>query len=443
MNSILQQLIKDGTLTKKEVLLVAVSGGIDSMTLLHFLKVEGYIVKAIHCNFQLRGEESEQETKMIQSFCESKNIPFLFQYSDAKKYADTHKLSLQMAAREIRYSWFEELVGRNEGKFVLTAHHRQDQVETFFINLLRGSGLKGLKGIPVKNKFVIRPFLNISRSQIEQYAKANQVPYHHDSSNFEKKYLRNKIRHELLPVLKTINPSYEQTLQGEMKIISEAHQLLLSQLEKMKADCTCYHNKALYVSKHKLKNSETPQLLLHHILYPLGFNPTKIQNILDGIENESGNLFYSESYRLTSDRENWILEKQSEIPLQDQTYDLQHGLILDGMIFQAEELEDSQFFHESQKISIDINKLSAPLILTHWQQGDRFYPLGMQGSKKLSDYFVSQKMSKSDKEHQWILRSGDEIVWVVGRRLDSRFAVSAETKKSLVITIQNEREYTF
>ena len=424
--------------TKLDSLIVAVSGGVDSMVLLHILHSNGFKVTAAHCNFQLRGVDSDSEMNLINDYCSQNQIPFLLKIADAKSYADEKKVSIQMAAREIRYDWFTQLVESTDAKFVLTAHHLQDQVETFFINLIRGTGINGLKGIPSKNNFIRRPFLEADKNSILDYANKHKVPYLNDKSNIETKYLRNKIRLDLLPILRSINPSLDQTIQREMKIFEELNEFLKYYLSLEKSKCVNEKEGIYWVDKSLIAGNKLSKLLLHHIFSEFGFDPDTIDQIELSINTQSGKIFYSKDYFVVSDRKFWIVKSGSKVESSDQEkYLLKDKLFLQSKKFIVDTFSGAHYFNQHDKISLDADKIDAPLNLGKFRKGDRFFPIGMTGSKKLSDFFVSKKMSLLEKEDQLILRCGDEVVWIVGKRMDRRYCVSESTVKTIVITIEN------
>ena len=437
LEAVISNIESKNLFSRMDQLLVAVSGGVDSMVLLHFLHSKGFSVQAVHCNFQLRYPDAETEFNLVKSFCEEKEIPFQYAEFNTKQFANEKRISIQMAARDLRYNWFNELLNRKEGKYILTAHHLQDQTETFFINLLRGSGLNGLKGIPEKNRQIIRPFLLTDKKIILEYATFYNVPFLNDKSNSERKYLRNKIRLDLLPLLRSLNNSFDKTLQAEMKVIAEANAFINLQFEEISKKCCCMENDVLKIEKSFFASCTFATLLLHYILSPHGFNSSQITDILNSAHSISGKLFHSDTHTLASDRNHWVVSHLYQENI-DELIVMDSPIKVLNKTFSIELKDGPVYMNEKNKVAFDANLIKFPLRVTLWQPGDRFFPLGMKGSKKLSDYFVAQKMNFFQKRNQLLIKSVNDIVWVVQKRSDSRFAVNSATKCSLIISISDE-----
>ncbi|MEM0575613.1 tRNA lysidine(34) synthetase TilS [Flavobacterium polysaccharolyticum] len=414
-------------------LLLAVSGGLDSMVLLHLLEQLPCTIAIAHCNFQLRGIESFEDQSFVQEYALQHQIPFFCTQFDTQAFANDYKLSTQVAARELRYDWFYEQLELHQFDFVLTAHHADDNLETFLINLSRGTGLDGLSGIPAQNEAVIRPLLPFSRTAIEEYAKVNNLQWREDSSNASDKYLRNQIRHHLVPMLKELNPDFlkafgmtQEYLQQAQELVSDAASMVYQQVAREDGDTIYFDLKQLM----RLPNYAS---YLYQWLKEYGFSAW--DDIYNLVDSQSGKQVFSADYRLLKDRDFFILspiqEPEKEIFFIEKNQDkvkiplkLQFCKVTD--IYKA----------DSSAIFVDESKLAYPLVLRKWQEGDFFYPLGMNGkSKKVSKFFKDEKISLLDKENTWLLCSNEAIVWVIGMRADERFKVEHTTNTIIKIEL--------
>ena len=416
-------------------LLLAVSGGLDSMVLVHLFQQLDYEIVVLHCNFQLRGVESFGDQQFIQEYTSQNGISFSFTQFDTEAFAKDYKLSTQLAARELRYSWFYEQLEIQKGDYVLTAHHADDNLETFLINLSRGTGLDGLTGIPAQNDIVIRPLLPFTRQEIEEYATQNKLVWREDSSNTSDKYLRNKIRHHLIPVLKELNPnfmnSFEKTqtyLQESQELVADAAIMVYQQVAKEK-------DGDIYFDINQLLKLPNYTSYLYQWLTEFGF--TAWEDIYDLVTNQSGKQVFAPQFRLIKDRDYLILS-----PLKLAT-DKQEFLIESSqskvnfplnLLFSGVDVIEST---SNSTIFVDQEKLQFPLVLRRWDEGDVFQPFGMGGkSKKVSKLFKDEKLSLIEKENVWLLCSESQVIWVVGIRQDERFKIDSKTKKILKIAIE-------
>jgi len=420
-------------LTNKKLLL-AVSGGIDSMVLLDLFKKSDFEIAIAHCNFQLRGQESNDDQTFIENYSKENTIPLFVTQFDTKAFAEDFKLSIQVAARELRYKWFYELLKSNKYDYVLTAHHADDNIETFLINLSRGSGLEGFTGIPLQNDKTIRPLLNFGRDEIFNYAKENNIKWREDSSNASDKYLRNKIRQEIVPVLKTLNPnllsSFQNTienLQQSMSLVDDASRIVY---RKVVLD----EENQKKINLKELLQLPNYKAYLYQWLNPFGFKAWN--DIYNLVESQSGKQILSEGFKLLKDREYLILAPQSKID-KNEKYRIEQGQKEVNFHIKLSFCQISSISNASNKtIFVDENKLKYPLILRRWGEGDVFYPLGMNGkSKKVSKFFKDQKLSLIEKENTWLLCSDDQIVWIVGIRQDERFKIEKTTKQIIQIAL--------
>ena len=414
-------------------LLLAVSGGLDSMVLLHLLQQLPYTIAIAHCNFQLRGIESFEDQSFVQNYALQHQIPFYYTQFDTQAFANDYKLSTQVAARELRYDWFYEQLELHQFDFVLTAHHADDNLETFLINLSRGTGLDGLSGIPAQNDAVLRPLLPFSRAAIEEYAKANNLQWREDSSNASDKYLRNQIRHHLVPILKELNPDFlkafgmtQEYLQQAQELVADAASMVYQQVAREEGNTVYFDLKQLL----RLPNYAS---YLYQWLKEYGFSAW--DDIYNLVDSQSGKQVFSSEYRLLKDRDFFILspiqEPEKELYFIEKNQD-KVKIPLKLQFCKVADINKA----DSSAIFVDESKLAYPLVLRKWQEGDFFYPLGMKGkSKKVSKFFKDEKIALLDKENTWLLCSNDAIVWVIGMRADERFKVENITNTILKIEL--------
>lgn len=417
---------------RERPLLLACSGGVDSVVLAHLCVAADLRVTLAHCNFQLRGDESDGDEAFVRNLSYELGVGVMVQSFDTEKYAEAHRGSIQMAARELRYQWFHEVLDTGEFDFVLTAHHADDDLETFLINLSRGTGIEGLSGIPVQNEKVIRPLLNFSRQEILSYAKDNTLQWREDSSNSESKYLRNKIRLDIVPQLKTLHPTFLKNFMRTQAHLEQTQSLVRHHMEEIRARLFESEGDTIRISVEKLQELKPTAGYLYELFQAYGF--TEWNDVEGLLHAMSGKEVLSKTHRLVKDRTHlilspietgpeevfWILDnvKELEIPI--------------NIRFQnVKKVENTG----RNVIYLDKEKLNFPLQLRNWEKGDYFYPYGMKGKKKLSKFFKDEKVDVISKEKQWLLCSDDAIVWVVGRRADERFKVEDSTKEILKITL--------
>ena len=423
---------KHRLLSASDKVLVGLSGGADSVALLSVLVKLGYTCIALHCNFHLRGEESVRDEKFAQAFADKLHVPFCKIDFKTEQYAHENHLSIEMAARELRYAWFEDMRIRLQAQAIAVAHHRDDSIETLLMNLVRGSGIRGLVGIRPRNQYVIRPLLAVSRKEILSWLEEQQCTYVTDSTNLSDAYTRNFIRLRVLPLLEEINPSVRQTLSRTADHLSAAETIYLSVLEKARQELWVKDK----LSIEKLMQYPSPETILYELLQPFGFSRQVASDVFRSLEGESGKVFYTDSYRLVKDREYLLLSKREQISSITYTYSLEAGQWQEPFSFSFEMIQkDADFaFQVSKDIAyFDADKLDSVLQLRRWQQGDWFIPFGMKGRKKVSDYFSDHKFTLEQKENAWLLCSGQSVIWLVGERSDNRFRVSADTKRILIV----------
>lgn len=425
-----QYIIQHQLLSGEKPVVVGISGGADSVALLHILVSLGYKCIAAHCNFNLRGDESSRDEQFTTDFTQRLQVPLCKISFETNKYAQENRLSVEMAARELRYRWFEELLNTYDADAVAVAHHRDDSVETLLINLTRGSGLTGLTGIKPKNGNVVRPLLCVSREDIYAYIENNGLEYVTDSSNSSDIYTRNFIRLKVIPLLEEINPSVKASLARTANHLYDASLIYNHSIEEARR--VIIQNNRLSISA--LLSFPAPATILYEMLKPYGFSRTVCESIFTVLEKDSGKIFYSSTHRLLKDRSDLLIDVLSGednraylINLEDDNVDLPVELKPEIVVIK----EDYQIEKDRKFAYFDFDKLSFPLVLRHWQEGDWFVPFGMKGKKKISDYFSDKKFSLFDKEKTWLLCSGQDVIWIVGERTDNRYRIEKTTKRVL------------
>lgn len=419
---------------KDKKLLIAISGGVDSVVLTHVLHQLSFDVSLAHCNFQLRDNESDLDEEFVKELGKKLNSQTFTTRFDTKEFAEENKLSTQVAARELRYQWFDELVEKNQFDYVLTSHHTDDNLETFLINLTRGTGLEGLTGIPAINGKIIRPLLPLSRQEILEFAEKNSINWREDASNSETKYLRNKIRHEIVPKLKEINPSLLDSFGKTSGFLKESQQIINDRIEDISSDIISTENDIQKINIKELNTLSNPKAYLYQLLKEYGF--TEWSDVYNLLSAQSGKQVFSNTYRLLKDRDFLILSGIKK--LEEETYFVEEDSkeIEYPICLKIEQSKDV-LSEESNQIFVDKDLLKFPLSVRKWQNGDYFCPSGMRGKKKLSKFFKDEKFSLLEKENIWLLcNSNNDIVWIVGKRQDNRYKATKTTTNSLKITYQ-------
>lgn len=418
---------------------LAISGGIDSVCLLDLCHNSGIKLVLAHCNFNLRGTESMEDERFVSELSAQYGFKLHIKSFETKEYAQEKKLSIQMAARELRYSWFQELMLENEYEGILVAHNKDDIIETFFINLSRGSGIRGLTGIKAKSSGIIRPLLFAERQDIEHYIEIKGIDYREDSSNSDEKYLRNAIRSKIIPELKDIQPSFLSNIHHSINLLNFASTIFKSKLDNIIKTALVKEKGTSRISiKGLIENQVNPELLFE-LITEYGFNYTQCQNILAVLTENSGKRFFSTTHELLIDREALFIKPKKHavidaIEIKDKEQMNQIASILD--FHEVNWTTSSKIPKEKSIALFDAKKLTFPLLLRKWKHGDTFIPLGMQNKKKLSDFFIDQKFSSFEKDECWLLCSQGKIAWVVGHRIDDRFKISPDTKEAYLFEVK-------
>ena len=428
-------------IAEDEKVILALSGGIDSMVLMDLLQKAKVEFVAAHCNFHLRGEESDGDDWFVRKFAEKRGIQCFVKHFETEKYATNHGISIEMAARDLRYGWFEQLRQELGCDKIAVAHHADDQAETFFINLLRGAGLNGLKGMKPHNGVIIRPLLWASREQIRKYAVENHIVWREDHTNVESVYLRNRIRNQLLPVFDELQPKARQGLYKSLEHLSAENELYRSLLKEKLVQIVERDGEIQRLPYSKIIKAEVPEpvegptysfQLLFEWLRQYGFNTDQCHFIFDAIGTGVGNQYCSTTHRLVIGRDELQLFEIKEDSNDEIQIEIGEEKILSPVHLCFSKLEKTpDFVIDKSPIvaQLDFDKLKFPLTLRRWRHGDRFHPFGMKGSKLLSDFFVDQKFSEYQKQNVWLLVSADDdILWVVGYRIDDHFKIGNDTK---------------
>ncbi|MFP4524974.1 MAG: tRNA lysidine(34) synthetase TilS [Bacteroidales bacterium] len=421
---------------EKDKILLGVSGGVDSMVMLDlFIKTEVKVGIA-HVNFQLRGNEADDEQDFVRKYAMNKDIAFHTVAFDTHDYANEKGVSVQVAARQLRYNWFEEIRRKHGYSCVAVAHNKNDEVESLLINLTRGTGIRGITGIKPKQNNVIRPVLFAERKEIMEYASLHNVPFKEDSSNLSVKYSRNRIRHNIIPEFENINPRFIHTVAENIERFQSVCNIYDQWISEVKNDIVTWENETVYIDIEALKNYEEKNTILFEILREFTFTKEVTKEIFKSVDSDSGKCFYSQSHKLIKDRQYLIVAPLQQV--EQRRYYIEKGTeqvtVPVRMTLREVEKNGDYIIPKDRNIaSLDYDKLVFPLIIRKWEKGDYFKPLGLNHYKKLSDFFIDRKYSLVDKERVWLLTSGEKIVWVIGDRIDDNFKVTPYTRKVLQV----------
>ena len=433
MIQLLKKHIEDNALfTAGDRILIACSGGADSVALAHLLKESGYHIGLAHCNFQLRGTASGQEEQSADELAKLLDVPIFIKRFNTREYAEERRIGIQEAARKLRYDWFESIAKANNYSRIATAHHKDDQLETYLFHIMRGSYWSGFTGVPVLNGMVARPLLVFTKAELLTYLSDNNYTWKHDQSNDSVDYSRNKIRHEVIPKMKEIRPGFDKNVFRQIELFKEVNHLLDDFLDQLSNSLIQLTSEGLLIRIEELKEMKYKRLWLTSIARDYAFTASRVDEILSLIDSENGKAIYSASHRIIRERD-MLMITPLPIELDAETYFIQQG---DTELLHPIELH---LKYERGKSAIEINEslaqmdadqLSFPLVLRKWKNGDRFQPLGMEGNQLLSDYFVQNKLSQIEKEATWIIESGSKIIWIVGRRIAHHVRLTEQTKKT-------------
>ncbi|MDC0652084.1 tRNA lysidine(34) synthetase TilS [Flavobacteriaceae bacterium] len=415
-------------------LLIAISGGIDSVVLAHLCSQLNLNFSLCHCNFNLRGQESDDDEAFVTSLAKTLKTPVYTTSFETEKYATKNKVSIQVAARDLRYTWFYKLLDANQYDYVLTAHNTNDNLETFIINLTRGSGLEGFTGIPPVNQKSVRPLLAFSRDDITLFAIKNGIVWREDRSNASIKYVRNKVRHKVIPILKELNPHVLESFQNTIEYLNESQSIINDAVKNITANVVSYKNDVLKISCKEIEKFSNKKAYLYQLLQAYGF--TAWNDIVDLISAQPGKQVFSDTHRLLKDRNFLILTTINK------SQSIKGPILIDQKVSEITnpikltiQNTDDYTSKNKEQIIIDKDLVNYPLSLKKWHHGDAMYPTGMIGSKKISQLFKDNKLSLLDKEKIWILADAkDHIIWVIGLRQDRRYLANKTSKNRLKIS---------
>lgn len=425
---------------KDKRLLIAISGGLDSIVLTQLLSSLNFDVTLAHCNFQLREKESDLDEEFVKNLSKKMSSQIFVKKIDTETYTKKHKLSTQIAARELRYNWFQELIKKYNYDYLLTAHHADDNLETFLINLTRGSGLEGFTGIPKINGNIVRPMLPFSRAEIQKYAEKNNIKWREDASNASTKYVRNKIRHKVIPILKELNPSLLETFAKTTENLQESQQIIEDRIEDVSLNIIKKDfSTSLEMTKlniEKINQLSNPKAYLYQLLK--GENFTEWNDVYNLLSAQSGKQVFSKTHRLLKDRNFLILSKRDFSTALEKTFEIKESQseIIKPIHLTFKEVQEKTT-ENKRTIYLDKDLLKYPLTIKKWGNGEYICPIGMKGSKKISKFFKDLKYSLIDKENTWLLyNNNNEVIWIIGERQDRRFSITKNTKKTVKITLK-------
>ena len=445
---------KENLFQPKDKLLLAVSGGVDSVVLCELCKLAGFDFVIAHCNFQLRGEESKRDEQFVRELTKKYNVEIFVKKFDTEKYAEENKLSIQVAARELRYGWFNQIVNgqlsmvNSHAGFIrhspltihhiLTAHHANDNIETLLINFFKGSGINGLRGILPKHGNIIRPLLFAKKEELIEFAKENNLSYVEDSSNVSDKYTRNYFRNQLIPSVQKVFPQVEDNLLNNIQRFKDIETLYQQSIELHKKKLLEKKGEEIHIPVLKLFKSDPLPTIVYEIIKDFGFTSNQTEDVIKLLNSDSGKYVQSHTHKIIKNR-NWLIITSSLTTVAENILIEEEDKVVE---FLNGKLEMKQISAAGYKLSgsesiaqLDSDEIKFPLLLRKWKQGDYFYPLGMKKKKKLSRFFIDQKLSLTEKENIWMLEMNKKIIWIVGKRIDDRFKITPKTKNILKISL--------
>jgi tRNA(Ile)-lysidine synthase len=430
---------KNNLFQQKDKLLIAVSGGIDSVVLCELCKQASFDFAIAHCNFQLRGEDSNRDEKFVQQLAVKYGVPFYIKHFDTNTISKQEKKSIEETARDLRYTWFEELRIAHHLNYILTAHHADDNIETVAMQFFRGTGIKGLRGILPKQNHIIRPLLFAKRAQLETFLANNNLTHITDHTNFENDYTRNHFRNNILPLIEKSYPGAKENILKNIARFAGVAELYGQSIAQQKKRLLEHKGNEIHIPVLKLLKTTPLETIVYEIIKDYGFTAHQTTDVINLLQSETGKYIQSSTHKIIKNR-NWIIISPN------QSAEAQHILIEENdtsIKFADKVIELQKLKNENYKIQnntsiaqISLDAIQFPLLLRKWKQGDYFYPLGMQKKKKLSRFFIDQKLSLSDKQNTWIIEMDKKIVWIVGQRIDDRFKITPSTQKVLLITIK-------
>jgi len=462
LNQFITNIAKQNLFQKNDYLLLAVSGGADSVALCELCFQAGFTFEIAHCNFQLRGEESDRDEEFVRTLGEKYGTRVFVKKFDTKGYAEEKRISIQVAARELRYSWFEQLLSnlqpstlniqlasfnRHFSSWLLTAHHANDNIETLLMNFFKGTGIKGLQGILPKQGKIIRPLLFAKREEIEVFNKENNLDFVEDSSNLSDKYTRNFFRHQLIPSIEKVFPQAEDNLIRNTERFADVEVLYQQSISLHKRKLLEQKGNEIHIPVLKLLKSKPLKTIIYEIIKEYGFTAHQTDEVISLLKSESGKYISSGTHKIIKNRV-WLIISPVN------TLEANHILINENdkeVTFEAGKIKlkipnqevrinepgrEGVISKINEMATLDAAKITFPILLRKWKQGDYFYPLGMQKKKKLSRFFIDQKISITDKEKIWVLESNKRIIWIIGKRIDDRFKITDKTKKMLTIAFK-------
>lgn len=424
--------------TSKDRILLAVSGGKDSVLMAHLFKLSGYDFGIAHCNFNLRAEESHRDESFVKMLAATLEVPFHVVHFNTKAHAALHKVSTQMAARDLRYRWFEQIRTAYGYDLIGLAQHQDDAIETVLLNLIRGTGIAGMHGILPKRAQLIRPLLFLSRKQIEESIAAGKFDYVEDSSNLSANYARNKLRLKVIPHLKEINPNLEQTFEHNIQRFTDTELVLQNVISDLKERLFIPHKDAVHLSIKEIVKLKPQKLLVFELLRPYGFSEAVVTEIISSLNKQSGTSFFSPTHRVTINREVLILSVVQEASAQNALIHAHDKVArLQNVEINISYPEIPYFEKDNRKAFVDADQLIYPLVIRTRQEGDKFIPIGMKGFKKLSDFLIDAKVPLVEKDQVPLLINGNgTLIWVAGLRQDQRYIVTDKTKKVVVFELK-------